>query len=191
METETITREQWLRSAFAALRPSVLGAHLSLPETVHLSVGFPSTRALSAKRRAIGQCWLKHTSADGVPHIFISPLLADAPRALDVLLHEMIHASGIAGHGPDFRRPALRLGLTGKMTATVADPELTERLNALVATLGAYPHSALTGHGPIPKQGTRLLKAACQCGAVIRVTQKLVDDPGLPQCACGGRFELA
>lgn len=191
MTTSTQTREQWLQSAIGCLRPAVVKVGLNLPSTVHASVGFPSTRALSARKQRIGECWRAESSADGMPHVFISPLLSDSIRVLDVLVHELIHASGIHGHKADFKRPAISLGLTGKMTATVAGPELTECLNGLILRLGPYPHQVITALGrPTKKQTTRLLKAECICGAIIRVTKKLCDDPGLPTCACGELFEI-
>ena len=43
---------------------------------VHVSTGFPSRNALANNKRSIGQCWDQGASADGVCHIFISPVLA-------------------------------------------------------------------------------------------------------------------
>lgn len=181
------TREAWLESAIAAFRPSFP----SLPSELRVSVGFPSKGATSAKRRRIGECWDKVCAQDGHFHLFISPLLGDPVDVLATLLHELVHAAvGCkAGHKGPFKRLATSLGLTGKMTETVPGPELRERLNALLPTLGEYPHGALSFKAR-EKIGSRLLKAECDCGAVIRVTQKLVDFPGLPVCACGLAFHL-
>ena len=58
----------------------------------------------------------------------------DPSRVLDVLLHEMIHAIvPKADHRVEFRVLAKRVGLTGKMTATVAGPELKHKLDRLLA----------------------------------------------------------
>lgn len=186
------TRERWLQRAVKTLRPFVLSTgQLTLPDNIHMSVGFPSTRALSRKRPRIGECWRAEASADGFPHVFVTPLMSDGVDVLSCLIHELIHASGVYDHKAGFHRPAMALGLTGKMTSTVAGPELTERLNAVVAKLGPYPHSLLSAAvRPVKKQTTRLLKAECECGAIIRLSAKVVDDPGLPTCACGGDFEL-
>ncbi len=187
------TREQWLQAAISRLRPAYPKVGLTLPQTLHVSVGFPSTRALSARNRRIGECWTPRASRDGNPHVFISPLIEEGREVLAILVHELIHASGIANHRKDFARPATSLGLTGKMTCTTAGPELTERLNALLTKLGPYPHSAISAlDRPTKKQGTRLLKAQCEdCEAIIRLTAKVVEDPGLPTCACGGEFYLS
>lgn len=122
------TREEWLQKATQHLRAAVEGAGLALPETIHVSVGFPSVHALRAAKQRIGECWAAKCSADGNPQIYVSPLIADGARVLDVLLHELIHATGIGGHRASFKRPAVALGLTGKMTATEVTPELQGRL---------------------------------------------------------------
>lgn len=186
-------REDWLHRGLIALRPSLHSSGLHLPDLIHISVGFPSTKGLAKTGRVIGECWGASSSSDKAPHIFISPLIAEGVRALDVLVHELIHASGVPGHRADFKKLALAVGLTGKMTATEAGPGLKERLNAIIGGgLGDYPHAALSPEDrPTKKQTTRLLKAECEdCGSIIRVTQKVVDCPGLPTCACGGGFGL-
>lgn len=187
------TREQWLQSAISDLRPDIKHAGLILPRIVHVSIGFPSTRALVSSRRRLGECWQGEASRDGNPHIYISPVIESGTEVLAALIHELVHAAGIRGHMADFKRPALALGLTGKMTSTVPGPDLTSRLNDLIRQLGKYPHNVLDPQvRPTKKQSTRLLKATCEeCEAIIRVTGKVVNDPGLPTCACGGMFELA
>lgn len=108
------TREGWLRRSVEAFRPYLAAAGSPIPETVHISTGFPSHRALSAKKRVVAQCWSGEASEDGNPHVFVSPLEARTTEILDHVLHELIHAAGINGHGSDFRGPALALGLSGK-----------------------------------------------------------------------------
>lgn len=188
------TREQWLSSAVSSLRP-LFDNHtsLTLPDTIHVSVGFPSTRALSNSRRRIGECWSCDASKDGNPHVFVSPLIADGSIVLEVLTHELVHAAGIHGHRSDFRKVAIAVGLEGKMTATVAGDELKARLNVILGKLGPYPHSVLSANGrPTKKQSTRLLKCECsKCSMIIRVTSKYINDPGLPVCRCGGMFGVA
>lgn len=188
-----MNREQWLQSAILHLRPD-FEPIAPLPDTLHVSVGFPSRGGLKLSgSKTIGECWNGACSADGAPHIFISPLLADPCRALDVLVHELIHAAlpiGTGHKGP-FKRAMLALGLEGKPTATTAGPELAKRLNGLLSDLGPYPHPALTHQGMQKKQGTRMLKAACPlCGYTVRLTQKWAD-VGMPRCpACPTELEL-
>lgn len=197
-ETETstntlaLTREQWLQSAISRLRLAYTHIGLTLPPTIHVSVGFPSSRALSARKRVLGECWHPQASKDNCSQIYLSPLIPDGVSLLAALIHELIHACGISGHREDFGKPARLLGLTGKMTCTVPGPELTERLNALITKIGPCPHPALSASDrPTKKQSTRLLKAVCdECECIIRLSAKVVDDPGLPTCACGGQFDL-
>src|SRR5690606_38637603 len=99
--------------------------------TVKVSVGWPG--GPGRKNCVIGQCWAPAAAADGVSHVFISPVLDDAVRVLDVLAHELVHAINFAegdncGHRGRFAKIAKGIGLTGKMTATVAGEELAERL---------------------------------------------------------------
>lgn len=187
------TREAWLGDAVERLRAGLFAdANGSLPvgissevPTVRVSVGFPGGRG--SKHKAIGQYWKGLAVADGVPQVFISPVIDDAVRALDILCHELVHACVPEdGHGAKFKKIALAIGLTGKMTATVAGPALTMRLNALVGDLGAYPHSRIDVGSGLKKQGTRLNKVACKdCGYTVRVTRKWLE-VGAPICPCNG-----
>ena len=107
-----------------------------------------------------------------------------------VLVHELCHAVDNCqhGHGPAFRQIATAVGLTGKMTATVAGPQLAERLNALLSGMPGYPHRTLDVSVNGKKQGTRLLKIVCPvCGYTARTTRQWLDR-GLPTCPCGARM---
>src|SRR5262249_40594880 len=128
--------------------------------------------------------------------IFISPTLADPMRVVGVLAHELIHAivGGEVGHRGPFKRLALAIGLTGKMSATVEGDVFKTALQAILEDLWPYPHAELDAKkrlsGPKP-QGTRLLKAMCPlCKYTVRVTQKWVDDVGLPHCPVHGGMEI-
>lgn len=193
------TREQWLSAATTIFRDWFSALNYDLPKLIRVSVGFPSRNALSNRNRAIGQCWsAPESSPDGSCHIFISPVLGDALRVADVLIHELCHASTKDhGHRSAFKQVAVAMGLTGKMTATEATPELVRRLDGVMKQLGEYPHSVLDPkNSPMKKARTRLLKAECSggkrsgCGYIIRVTQKWIDSSGLPTCPCGEEFEV-
>lgn len=185
------TREEWLVAATDALRPLFAALGEEIP-TVRVSVGFAGGRG--SKTSTIGQCWSGAASADGTAQIFVSPVLGDAARVLDVLAHEIVHAvnfsRGESGHGAAFARIAKRLGLEGKMTATVAGGALASELRAIANRLGAYPHAALSaadGLGSVPKQGTRMLKVECpESGYTLRTTAKWLDAYGAPICPCHG-----
>jgi hypothetical protein len=117
----------------------------------------------------------------------------DAVKVLSTLMHELIHAWDDCknGHKGEFRRLAVALGLTGKMTATVPGDDLTIRLQDVAGKLGPYPHSALNVNALGRKQATRQLKVHAPecCGMIVRVTRKWLDDVGYPSCPCGTRME--
>ena len=182
-----MTRETWLQAAIAVLRVRFVRAGHPLPDTLHVSIGFPSRGGLRGKRGVtLGQCWAGQHSADGAPHIFVSPLHDDAVAILDTLAHELAHAAAPldAKHGPKFVRVANAVGLTkGKPTSIAAGDELRAELARLNAELGPLPHAALDAKS-MPKAGaTRLVKVACaSCGYVARVTRVWLDGPGAPLC---------
>jgi hypothetical protein len=181
------TREAWLLALAMRLRPSLEKAGATVPAEVRLSCGWPSKGATAARNRRIGECWHAQCSADGTREVFISPTLADAADVAHVVEHELIHAAGFMGHGADFKRVAVALGLTGKMTATVPTDAHRAELAALVAELGPYPHATLTPGDGDKKQSTRLLKVQCpddECGYMVRVTAKWLE-VGFPTCPCG------
>ena len=189
------TREEWLVAAVEALRPAFSAlADVEIP-AVRLSVGWPGGRG--SKGNVIGQAWAKAAAADGVAQVFISPVLDDAARVLDVLTHELVHVidENKSGHRGNFARIAKAVGLEGKMTATVAGEALTALLAGIVADLGDYPHAALMSgaegaDGP-KKQGTRMLKLEAECcGYVVRTTAKWIE-VGMPSCPCGNTMVLA
>ena len=186
-----ITREEWLERAVSALRPLFKRAGAPIPTKVRVACGFPSRNARASSRQTIGEC--HDSDAGGVPQVFISPAVAEPVQVAAILVHELIHAAiGCEhGHGPVFRKLALKLGLEGKMTATVAGADFAADLKLLTGKLGKYPHAALNPGGGRKRPGSRLLKASCPgCGYTVRVTRKWLDDVGAPLCpdpACDAR----
>jgi hypothetical protein len=189
MSTNFQTREEWLVAAVEALGEVVFApADITLP-AVRVSVGWPGGRG--SKNNVIGQCWSTGAAKDRVANLFISPVLDDAARVLDVLAHELVHAVDDCqnGHKGPFAKMAKAIGLTGAMTATVAGDDLKATLSGLVADrLGDYPHAALVtaaGKAGEPKQGTRMLKVQCpETGYIVRTTAKWLDAYGEPKCPC-------
>lgn len=190
-----ITREQWLLNFANAARPKFIEAGAPLPKTIRMSIGFPS-RGIRAK--AIGECWADVASADKHAEIFIRPSLqSSASRIADVLTHELIHAAlgHEAGHGPVFKRVALALGLTGKMTATVAGDEWHAWAKPILKKLGKFPGAELKGQlsGGKKKQTTRLIKLDCdECEWTCRTTNKHIEGQELAcPTGCGGYLNVA
>lgn len=187
------TREAWLEKAKEDMAAWFGEIGKKFPANVAVSCGWPSVAPLAESKRRIGEAWASECSKRKTFELFISPWIDKPAEVLAVLLHEMVHASaGLAcKHRGEFKRQAIELGLTGKMTATVPGPLLLKRLNALAKMLGTYPHRSLdkmtTGR---KKAGTRLLKAECECGYVVRVTRKWADQ-GAPLCGvCETRMTI-
>lgn len=189
-----MNREEWLTAymgelAKTLMEPARKGSTADI-KNWRISCGWPGG---GSARTAIGQCWSVKSSNDGTTQMFISPLLASAEEVDHVILHEMVHASvGLeCGHKGDFRKFATQLGMTGKMTATTAGPELRKALNAITKKLGKYPHAGMKPTDTDrKKQTTRMIKLECgDCGYVARTTQKWLD-VGVPTCCCGGTMNV-
>ena len=116
---------------------------------------------------------------------------ADSSRVADVLLHEMIHSCAkFHGHKGPFKHIAQGVGLTGKMTQTVASDDLKARIKSqVIDILGKYPHKEvkLVPRGQRGK-GSRMIKCECKnCGCIIRLSRKWIDEAdGFIICPIGG-----
>jgi hypothetical protein len=79
------------------------------------------------------------------------------------------------------------MGLEGKMSASTPGEKLQNRLREVVAKIGPYPHARLTPLCKEKKQTTRMKKVECSdCGCIVRMTRKWLEECGPPTCACGG-----
>ena len=186
-----LTREQWLAALVDALRPVFKSHGYPLPAKIRVSCGWPSRKAIGTRSCRIGEAWSPQCSADGTHETFLSPMLDDPIEVGHVLVHELVHhAVGVVhGHRGPFAKLARAIGLVGKLTATTAGPELEAELKLLIEVIGVYPHRKLVGTNH-KKQSTRMLKVTCiECGCIVRMTQKWLDDVGCPTCACGGAME--
>lgn len=186
-----MNREGWLTAMTELLRPLFREQGYELPERMRVSCGWPHIRGTAKQKSRIGEAWSSRVSSDGTSETFISPLISDAVEVADILVHECVHhAVGTEhGHKLPFRRLARAVGLTGKMPATVAGPELRKRLHALCDQLGPYPHASIDGTRD-RRQSTRMLKVLCRaCGCIARMTRHWIDSVGTPTCACGETME--
>ena len=194
------TRESWLRSATAALRPYFDSCGFVIPDNIRFAIAFPSTGRRGAR---IGECWHSSTSDDGNFEIIIRADIADPVEVLGVLVHELVHVvlPVDAGHGKLYRDAAIKLGLEGPMRHAMPNHLLRPRLVELAESLGALPHARLNierGRDNRPadqpkKQRARLLKAECAghgCGYTVRITAKWVDDIGAPLCPRHGAMAI-
>lgn len=180
-DQSSMARQHWLEEATGALRPLFADKGHDVPDTLRVSLGFPF-----GSRKAIGQCWSAQASSDTHSEVFVSPVLDDGGQIVATLAHEMVHASvGLeAKHGPVFKRCAVSIGLTGKMTATVAGPALQDWTASLLNRIGPYPCGRLSPADlGRKKQTTRMLKVACaSCGYTARVSGKWLEGSGAPFC---------
>lgn len=195
-----MNREQWLHTlAERFLWPRIEEHGGTVCKKYRISCGWPLGSRGGKTGHAIGQCWSATVSGDGTTEIFVSPKL-EATRAVDVLLHELVHASvGMAaGHGPKFKKLALAVGLAGPMKATVASEALQPLVAGWLKKLPAYPHAPLnpSEQPGAKKPGSRLLKAYCsECGYTVRITKQWVEVacPTCPDENCerhGKPFEI-
>ena len=205
MHTQSINRETWLEkmtNEFVIPHFTECGyPYLELStQPIKFSVSFIEGTRSSKKNKTIGAHYSHHFSKGKEQHILIHPSLEDCVRVVDVLIHELIHAQLPidVGHGKEFRQIALGVGLTGKMTATVATPELKEKIEKWVKKVGEYPHSSFDVSKRTKKQTTRMLKVMCvnddtDCGNgnyKARMSRKLIEEFGCPVCPnCGYQMD--
>jgi len=181
-----MNRETYLENAIAELRPLFKAQGATIPKKVRVTCGWPSKSAGRSSKRRIGECWSADASGDKTVEVIISMVIDQPLAALDILTHELVHAAvgNECGHKGPFRKLALALGLTGKMTATVAGETLTKELKAIVKRLGRYPHSSID-FSSRKIQSTRLLRAKCcdtDCGMIFRTTSKWLEIRGALDC---------
>jgi hypothetical protein len=175
----SLRRQEWLEAAVEALRMKFADVGYDIPRQIRVSIGWPK-RAGSCG--AVGECWSAAASSDRHHEVFVSPELTNSAGVLEVLAHELVHATvGVkAGHGSPLKHCALKIGLAGPMRSTVAGPEFTAWAEALFKHIGPYPAGFLID---TPKQSTRQLKCECPaCGYTARVSRKWLSLAGPPIC---------
>ena len=173
MKTTTpITREQWLEIAVAEV--ALANPSITFPP-VKVSCSWPGG---GSARKRIGECWARSASQAKINEIFISPKLEDAARVVSVLVHELAHAIDDCknNHKAAFVKIGKSLGLEGKPTQMELSAPLAAALaNAVIAKAGAFPHRRLD-MSQRKKKATYMLKCECgDCGAIFRLTQKVLD----------------
>lgn len=203
-------REAWLNFVAQKMAPMFAELNAPLPSRIRIAIGFLSS---GNRGKRIGECWDNICSADGHFEIFIKPTLVETPEAMpsrvaDILAHELVHAAvGIPeGHRKEFRRVAIGLGLTGKMTATVAGPEFIKRIAPILAEAGPLPHARIDPSRTRDngedgkderlttspkKQVNRHIKTKCKnCGYSARTSKKWLEKLGPPHCPAHGVMQV-
>ena len=188
MNTTIATREEWLNRAKVGMIETLFkqaGVEDTAQKTkIRVTCAPTSYRADS---KVLGWCFGEGSSKDKTHEIIISSKVDDASRAMDILAHEITPAGvGLeAGHGLEFRALATKIGLEGKMTATVAGEEFKKVASKIIEKIGEYPHAEFTIGKK--KQTTRMVKLTCEdCGFIARASRSALDRAGNPTCGCGG-----
>jgi len=191
LEVNFKTREEWLTAAVTRHFAPLFEAHENPLPTVRVSTGFPVKGAFG-KVQVLSQCWRKAAAEDGISQIYISPVLSDPVKVLDVLGHELVHAALPDGtaHKKPFKQLCERIGWTvGPAKSQTAGDEARAGLEKLVADiLGAYPHAAVRKNvsgGEAKPQTCRQLKIRCTSvdheEYILRGSRKTFSQ-GLPKC---------
>ena len=175
---QTLNREAYLNFITDTyIRDHFKAKGYTIPENVRMSC------SLTSAKKHIGECWSSLNSSDNHFEIFISPKVADSVEVIDILIHELVHATvGIkAGHKAPFKACAVAVGLEGKMTSASANPELKAIIQSWVDEAGQYPHAPLTQSG-IKKQSTRMIKCVCsRCDYQVYTSRKWIE-VSIPVC---------
>lgn len=182
-------REAWLTLITNKyLRPLFASKGYTIPANIRLSCSLASggihTKA-HQKRFTLGECYSPSMSSDNTFQIMIVPSLADSARVIDVLVHELCHATvgNKEGHNKVFGDCARAVGLEGKLTSTNAGEWLLALINQWVEAEGEYPHSTLSTR--YKKQTTRNLACKClKCGYALRTSSKWLKI-AVPKCPLG------
>ena len=186
------TREAWLACAVDELRPMFgFAGRPLMAQRIRVSCAFPTTHSRTG---ATGQCFAATSSADASVEIMVSPELANPLDVFAVLVAQLAHATDGAmsytssTYGPTCAAMGLdKAGPTWR--TTLITPEFISRYQAIVDSLGDYPHATLSTEKKAT-QGTRQMKAVCPtCGFIIRLSKRWADQ-GMPTCHDGDTFNL-
>ena len=188
IEATTANRESWLNLiADKHIRPLFASKGYTIPANVRLSCSLASGGIHTKKhqkRFTLGECYPANMSSDNTIQIMIVPSLADSARVIDVLIHELCHATvgNGEGHNKVFGACARAVGLEGKLTSTHAGEWLKTLITQWIESEGEYPHAKLTTR--YAKQTTRLHKCDCACGYTMRISSKWLKI-ATPRCPLG------
>tara|TARA_R100001594_G_scaffold5205_5_gene16623 strand:- start:3434 stop:4015 length:582 start_codon:yes stop_codon:yes gene_type:complete len=190
-----MNRETYLNKATELLKVGTFKrADLVIPHDVKISCGFPPTGNTRNNNKTLGVCHNRESSKAKVNEIFISPVISESLRVLDILAHELIHAIDDCknGHKKAFRDMAISIGLEGKsMTSTHAGERLKQDLSKIINRLGEYPHQKVSLAANRKKQGTRMLKVSCNnCEFSYRTSNKNINMMTNKVCNSCGKESL-
>lgn len=186
------TREQWLQAGVKELTKLFKKHGFEVPE-VRVSVGWPGGRG--KKTGVVGQCFPSIMADDEVAQIFVSPAVSKSLNVIATLAHEIVHAIDDcqSGHKNGFVKIAKAIGFLPKYTSSEnREPSLDEELQKIVGKLGPFPHAAIREGERPAVQKTYMAKVipseecrSCDPEYKLRMTQKWIEEAGLPLCPHG------
>ena len=121
-------QKYWLTKGMKMLRLDFAQIGETFSEKICIQVGYPEFD--------IGRPWLGMYDYN-TDIIYINPKV-DGLMALDTLVHELIHATGILDHGVDFHIVAAAIGLDDTGCTAGAEEVLLKRLRDIQEILGPY-----------------------------------------------------
>ena len=132
-------RSDWFASAVPLLASHAFDPVGHPLPPVRVTCVWPGGRRSAAYSKCIGNCWPR--DEHGVNLVFVSPRIIDPLIALEIFVHELVHAIDDCqnGHRGNFKRIAQAIGLEGRMSQTQASPSLRAKLAIVGENLGAFP----------------------------------------------------
>lgn len=187
---ESINREAWINRMAELLRLWFRDHGYTIHGRMVVSMAALHWRE---KKKDLGIC---HYDMDrkekDINYIFVTAFETrsheDPVDVAATLVHEILHAVLPPGtkHGPLFAKGCKALGLAGKVTATVAGPELRAYLTTLVASLPPLPKRGVMAPPPPPKpkkDPTAPHKFQCTCcKTTILIRYTSLNKAGTPKC---------
>ena len=138
--------DEWLDHAVELYQPIFQEAGYIIPPVV-VSAGFSSKGYHPKKKSAIGICYGRCWSPEGVNQIFIAPVRTDPIDVLWILGHELIHAVDDCqnGHKKPFFDIATKIGhWDSKSLSFKQMRDFQLKLEAMAIELGRYPRPAFS-----------------------------------------------
>lgn len=135
-----MNRQAWLMKAVDILRHDFWQIGETVPKNISV---YPTWTNDNYPRDYLGVC-IEHRLT-GVYEIYIIPDIDNPLKALDVLVHELVHCVvGVrCGHDEQFQRVATAIGLDDDGLTAFAEEVLLGRLRGIREILGMYPEEEL------------------------------------------------
>lgn len=172
------TREDWLSEFAEACRPH-------FKELAGLDFGKVRLATGYVTRSVHGRTFIREVSTSGHCEIQVCYVEDNRIRIAGTLVHELIHAAGIRGHGKAFADAGNALGLTGKPTMMGWDDAKTVR------NLPAWARPIFKACGRYPKGHIDLARVQPKPDADGEPVKPGPGRPNLPTLLTGAKPQTA